>query len=41
MYLFDYILRGVIVTVINYNYFDVFAKVFSYFFKYSVLVENF
>jgi hypothetical protein len=37
---FDYISRRVIVTVIKYNYFHVFAKVFRYFFKYSVLLEN-
>ena len=38
---FDYILRRVIVTVIKYNYFVVFAQIFRYFFKYSVLVEKY
>jgi len=38
---FDYILWRVIVIVIKYNYFDVFAKVFRYFFKYSVLVDKY
>jgi len=38
---FDYNLRRAIVTVIKYNYFDVFAKVFRYFFKYSVLLEKY
>ncbi len=41
LHVFDYILRRVIVMGIKYKYFDVFAEIFRYFFKYSVFVEKY